>query len=210
VSSKDIARHFQKKHAHVLRDIDRIRSMVPKNFYESNFGSTEESVVVPASGGIRQDKAYRLTRDAFSLLAMGFTGKEAIAWKLRYIEAFNALEAAALEAARALALEEGKKLALDGGVLSAARAEAAGEALTLSEKDRALLRKVIAYRRRGLFNSEIAKILDLHEMSVGMAVARARRLGFLPPSSRAGNKNLAEHRRQAAKKGAARAAERGV
>lgn len=35
---------------------------------------------------------YRMNRDGFSLLAMGFTGKEALKWKLKYIEAFNAME----------------------------------------------------------------------------------------------------------------------
>jgi len=34
-----------------------------------------------------------MTRDGFTLIVMGFTGKDAMAWKLRYIEAFNAMEA---------------------------------------------------------------------------------------------------------------------
>lgn len=33
-----------------------------------------------------------MNRDGFSLLVMGFTGKEAIEWKLKYIEAFNRME----------------------------------------------------------------------------------------------------------------------
>ena len=32
-------------------------------------------------------------RDGFTLLAMGYTGPEAMRFKLAYIEAFNALEA---------------------------------------------------------------------------------------------------------------------
>ena len=35
---------------------------------------------------------YLMNRDGFSLLAMGFTGKEAVQWKLKYIEAFNQME----------------------------------------------------------------------------------------------------------------------
>jgi hypothetical protein len=35
---------------------------------------------------------YILNRDGFTLLAMGFTGAEALEWKLKYIEAFNAME----------------------------------------------------------------------------------------------------------------------
>lgn len=33
-----------------------------------------------------------MNRDGFSLLCMGFTGKEALEWKLKYIEAFNKME----------------------------------------------------------------------------------------------------------------------
>lgn len=47
-----------------------------------------------AKGEIRP--AYRLTRDGFAFLAMGFTGKKAAAWKERFLEAFNAMEAALL------------------------------------------------------------------------------------------------------------------
>ena len=37
--------------------------------------------------------AYRITRDGFAFLAMGFTGKKAAAWKEKFLEAFNAMEA---------------------------------------------------------------------------------------------------------------------
>ncbi|MDE6665691.1 MAG: Rha family transcriptional regulator, partial [Ruminococcus sp.] len=37
-------------------------------------------------------KCYDITRDGFSLLVMGFTGKKALEWKLKYIEAFNSME----------------------------------------------------------------------------------------------------------------------
>ena len=39
-------------------------------------------------------KEYLLTRDGFTLLAMGFTGSKAIEWKLKYIDAFNKMEQA--------------------------------------------------------------------------------------------------------------------
>lgn len=35
---------------------------------------------------------YIMNRDGFSLLVMGFTGKEALEWKLQYIKAFNQME----------------------------------------------------------------------------------------------------------------------
>lgn len=36
---------------------------------------------------------YLMNRDGFTLLAMGFTGKDALEWKLKYIQAFNEMEA---------------------------------------------------------------------------------------------------------------------
>ena len=41
----------------------------------------------------RTQREYLMNRDGFALLAMGFTGKEALEWKLKYINAFNQMEA---------------------------------------------------------------------------------------------------------------------
>jgi len=60
-------------------------------------------------GATRKDPAYQLTRDGFTLLAMGFTGKAALAWKIKYIEAFNKLEQRVT--ARAVTLAKRKLLA---------------------------------------------------------------------------------------------------
>lgn len=40
----------------------------------------------------RSQREYLMNRDGFSLLVMGFTGKEALDWKVKYIQAFNAME----------------------------------------------------------------------------------------------------------------------
>lgn len=45
------------------------------------------------NGAVRKSKAYRLTRDGFTFLAMGFTGERAQAFKWAYIDAFNRMEA---------------------------------------------------------------------------------------------------------------------
>ena len=36
---------------------------------------------------------YKITRDGFSLLVMGFTGEKAYKWKIEFINAFNKMEA---------------------------------------------------------------------------------------------------------------------
>jgi Rha family phage regulatory protein len=75
-------------HAHVLRDIREIIENTSKTD-ASNFGA------VTYRGNNGEDRpAFTMTRDGFSLLAMGFTGTKALHWKLRYIEAFNMMEAA--------------------------------------------------------------------------------------------------------------------
>ena len=40
----------------------------------------------------RIDRYYTMDRDTFTLLAIGFTGNEALTWKIKYISAFNAME----------------------------------------------------------------------------------------------------------------------
>lgn len=96
VSSRVIAEHFKRKHKHVLDAIEEVLAQVPEMFREPNFRLSEYKV--PGQG--RKYPVYNLTRDAFTLVVMGFTGPEAIAWKIRYIEAFNAMEAKLLESLR--------------------------------------------------------------------------------------------------------------
>lgn len=89
--STDLARHFGKRHDDILR---AIRNLLPQldTDLARNFAEMVIEVEI-GSGATRKDPAYRLTRDGFTLLAMGFTGKKALAFKLAYIDAFNRMEA---------------------------------------------------------------------------------------------------------------------
>lgn len=84
-SSRQIAESFDKRHDHVIRDIDTIKKDAP------NFGEMFFETEAPDSYG-RPQRTYLMNRDGFTLLAMGFTGKAALEWKLKYIQAFNAME----------------------------------------------------------------------------------------------------------------------
>ena len=84
VSSKDLAEHFGKEHKDVLENIRHI--LVAENSATKFFQET--STVYRG----REFPFYLMNRDGFSLLAMGFTGKKALQWKLKYIEAFNEME----------------------------------------------------------------------------------------------------------------------
>lgn len=92
VDSKAIADAFGKIHRNVTRDIVKILSEVDHDFGVLNFEQSEYTSL--------QNKklpCYMMTRDSFALLAMGFTGKKALEWKVKYIQAFNAMEEALLE-----------------------------------------------------------------------------------------------------------------
>lgn len=87
-NSRDVADLFGKQHGHILRSIDALqRELVGSPKMDGLFHEHAE----------HHDKArkivrgYSMTKDGFVLLAMGFTGKEALRFKLAYITRFNEL-----------------------------------------------------------------------------------------------------------------------
>lgn len=88
-TSLQVAEVFNKLHRHVLRDIRNLECS--SNFQESNFGlSFYHSKLL--NGGYKKQPMYYITRDGFTFLAMGFTGKIAARFKEAYINAFNEME----------------------------------------------------------------------------------------------------------------------
>lgn len=87
VTSLDIADTFGKRHDNVLKDIrelecsDRFRLL---NFEESTYLNQQN----------HKQPMYYITRDGFTLLAMGYTGEKAMQFKEAYIRQFNAMEKA--------------------------------------------------------------------------------------------------------------------
>lgn len=100
VSTKIIAQDFSKEHNSVLKTIDgenrkgkHIDGLID-GIIKSSGNPLQyfiESTYKDSSG--KNNKEYLLTRDGFSLLVMGFTGQKALEWKIKYIEAFNSMEA---------------------------------------------------------------------------------------------------------------------
>lgn len=84
-----VAETFGKEHRNVLRDIKNlIEGGVLKNeqtpmFEETTYMSEQNKQIYPL---------YVMNQDGFTLLAMGFNGKKAMEFKLKYIEAFNAMK----------------------------------------------------------------------------------------------------------------------
>ena len=87
-TSLKVAEVFEKNHRDVMRDIRgligqvedvrKIAQMFQEAEHADKYG--------------RPQPMYLMNRDGFTLLAMGFTGKKALQFKLAYIDAFNRME----------------------------------------------------------------------------------------------------------------------
>ena len=84
-SSRDVAEKFGKERKHVNETIKKL--MVENSTVKDMFILTQYK----SSRG-RMENEYLMNRDGFSLIAMGFTGKKALEWKLKFINAFNSME----------------------------------------------------------------------------------------------------------------------
>lgn len=85
-SSLQVAENFEKNHQHVLRDIDGLKEGVQNwtdLFYEDTYIHQQNK---------QEYRVIYMNRDGFTILAMGFTGKKALQFKLMYIDAFNQIE----------------------------------------------------------------------------------------------------------------------
>lgn len=85
VSSREVAANFGKNHKDTLDNIRQILAAenpaTKSMFHETSFENRGKRYPM-----------YLMNRDGFTLLAMGFTGKAALEWKIKYIAAFNAME----------------------------------------------------------------------------------------------------------------------
>ena len=156
-NSRDIAAHFEKRHDHVLRDIDALKEHLP------SFGEMFIETEIPDKYN-RQQRAYLMNRDGFALLAMGFTGSRALEWKVKYINAFNSMEKS---------LKSGS-LALPQDYPSALRAlaDAEEQRLALADKVEADAPKVlfadaVSASSTSILIGELAKILKQNGVDIG-------------------------------------------
>jgi len=86
--SLQVAEKFGKEHRNVLRAIDDLLETLLKIEQPSKLFIASKR---KADDG-QYHRMYLMNRDGFSLLVMGFTGREALEWKLQYIRAFNQME----------------------------------------------------------------------------------------------------------------------
>lgn len=86
VTSLQVAEAFGKEHNDVLKDVRNLS--ISQRFREGNFSCS--SYLTSQNKNLPM---YRLTRDGFMILAMGYTGAKAMALKEAYIAEFNRMEA---------------------------------------------------------------------------------------------------------------------
>lgn len=85
VTSLDVAKTFEKEHRNVLKDIRDLNCSEEfrlLNFVQSDYVNEQK----------HKQPMFYLTKDGFTLLAMGYTGEKAMRFKEAYIKQFNNME----------------------------------------------------------------------------------------------------------------------
>jgi Rha family phage regulatory protein len=90
VDSLFVAEFFEKMHKNVLQDIDKLTT--PSSGLSEEFNRLNFQPITYKDSRNRTQKAYALTRDGFTMLAMGYTGQKAMHFKELYIRRFNEME----------------------------------------------------------------------------------------------------------------------
>jgi len=83
-TSQKIADYFGKNHKNVLRKIRQTIDDCPEDFARLNF---EPADYIDKNG--ETQPLFKLTKDGYMLVVMGFTGAAAMLIKVKYIQAFN-------------------------------------------------------------------------------------------------------------------------
>lgn len=172
-SSRQIAENFGKEHKNVIQAVQNLvaeNSAAKSMFYETTFENRG-----------KQYPMYLMTRDGFTLLAMGFTGKAALEWKLKYIAAFNAME-------KELAAKPLSRSELMAQALIAAHEELEHKAAQIEEMTpKAVFADAVRASKSSILIGELAKILRQNgvEMGQNRLFEWLRRNGYL--ISRAGS-----------------------
>lgn len=93
VSSLQVAKNFGKRHDKLISEIERMYGELTDKWCAQNGGDPLfYKTTYTHEQNKQQYPMFLMNRDGFSLLVMGFTGKEAMNWKLKYIGAFNEME----------------------------------------------------------------------------------------------------------------------
>lgn len=179
-NSKLVAEVFGKEHRNVVRDI--------KNLIEGGVLKNEQTPMFEETTYINEQNKqsypmFIMNQDGFTLLAMGFNGKKAMEFKLKYIEAFNAMKRQIeqskpsvpqnyLEALKSLVKseEEKQQLALENKQQQATILTISKENMELGNKITEMLPKVSYYDR--ILQSNATMTITQIAQDYGMSAVR--------------------------------------
>lgn len=179
-NSKLVAEVFGKEHRNVVRDI--------KNLIEGGVLKNEQTPMFEETTYINEQNKqsypmFIMNQDGFTLLAMGFNGKKAMEFKLKYIEAFNAMKRQIeqskpsvpqnyLEALKSLvkAEEEKQQLALENKQQQATILTISKENMELGNKITEMLPKVSYYDQ--ILQSNATMTITQIAQDYGMSAVR--------------------------------------
>lgn len=154
VSSRQIAESFGKEHKDVLRAIENIKAQncaLTSMFFETTY----------TAGTGKSYPMYLMNRDGFSLLVMGFTGKAALEWKLKYIQAFNAME-------KQLATPQLSRSELMAQALIAAHDELEHKDRQIAElTPKGIFADAVSASKKSILVGELAKLLCQNGVQIG-------------------------------------------
>ena len=168
-TSVAVAEAFGRPHKDVLHSIAGLLAVLSGE-HKRNFSPMFVDVEI-GNGAVRKSTAYEITRDGFTLLAMGFTGSRALQFKLAYIDAFNAMESQ-LHAGNADAQRE----------LSRLRAELMAGNPVYS--------RLARYHAAGLSSSEMGTLMGMHRTTVGVHLRKMAHLGLIDYTAKRGRPAL--------------------
>lgn len=152
-SSLQVAEVFEKNHRDVLEAI-RTKTHSAENSaqYQKMF---VEGTYKDKSG--KSNKLYYMNRDGFSFIVMGFTGRKADSFKLRYIDAFNAMENELKQQAMGIPTSMSQALRL-----------AADQAEKIEQmKPKVLFADAVETSHTSILVGELAKLLKQNGVEIG-------------------------------------------
>lgn len=150
-TSKKIAEVFGKRHDHVLRDIETLAGGIP------NFGDTFQKTTYIHEQNGQEYPMYYITRDGFSLLAMGFTGQKALEWKLKFIDAFNKMEEAM----------NSPEIQMAHGLLAAKELLEKKDQLIAEMQPKALFADAVSASHTSILIGDLAKLIKQNGIEIG-------------------------------------------
>ena len=161
VSSRRVADNFGKQHKHVLEAIENIKaenSALMDMFYETSY----------KAGTGKSYKEYLMNRDGFSLLVMGFTGKEAMEWKIKYINAFNEMERKLAKPQLTLAEQMAQGLLAAQQLLAEKSKQVEHLTTTIEEqKPKVLFADAVSASKTSILIGDLAKLIRQNGVEVG-------------------------------------------